>query len=44
MVNKNQRTIDKQDKELNDDILALFLVSTLTLSFFKHSEIIYVFM
>jgi hypothetical protein len=31
MVNKNQRTIDKQEKELNDDVLALFLVSILRL-------------
>jgi len=43
MVNKNYRTIDKQEKELNDDILALFLVSILRLGFFLfeiHDEVI----
>ena len=34
MMNKNQRTIDKQEKELNDDILALVIVSILRFAFF----------
>jgi hypothetical protein len=34
MVNKNQRTIDKQEKEPNDDIIALFLISILRSLFF----------
>jgi hypothetical protein len=33
MVNKNYRTIDQHENELNDDILALFLVSILRLVF-----------
>jgi len=42
MVNKNQRTIDKQDKEPNDDIIALFLISILR-SFFYFKLILKLF-
>ncbi|CAF4154779.1 unnamed protein product [Rotaria sp. Silwood2] len=33
MVNKNQRTIDKHEKELNNDIMELFIVSILSLQY-----------